>query len=55
MLDRCCDLHAEFEKERAAGTFTFAELGENEEDLDELEACCAKVSSWVRSSADETG
>lgn len=37
VLKRHHDLHAEFEKKRAAGKFTFAELGENEEDLDELE------------------
>ena len=43
VLDRCHTLHAELEKERKAGKFTFAELEENEEDLAKLEAWMAKV------------
>jgi hypothetical protein len=43
ILDRCCDLHAELEKERDSGKFTFAELEENEEDLAKLEAWFGKV------------
>jgi hypothetical protein len=43
VLDRCRDLHAELEKERAAGKFTFAELEENEEDLAKLEAWLGKI------------
>ncbi len=38
MLERRRDLHIEPEKKRATGKFTFAGLGENEEDLTELEA-----------------
>jgi hypothetical protein len=41
VLSKCRDFHAELEKERAAGKFTFAELEENEEDL-------AKVWAWLR-------
>lgn len=43
ILTRCRDFHAELEKERAAGKFTFAELEENEEDLAKLEAWLRKV------------
>ena len=39
VLDRCRDFHAELEREREAGKFTFAELEENEEDL-------ARLKSW---------
>ena len=42
VLDRCRDFHAELEKERKAGKFTFAELEENEEDLAKLEAWFGK-------------
>ena len=41
VLSKCRDFHAELEKERAAGKFTFAELEENEEDL-------AKLWVWLR-------
>ncbi len=43
MLERRRDLHIELEKKRATGKFTFAELGENEEDLTELKAWYSKV------------
>ena len=43
ILSKCRDFHAELEKERAAGKFTFAELEENEEDLDKLGAWLRKV------------
>jgi hypothetical protein len=43
VLSTCSDFHAELEKERAAGKFTFAELEENEEDLAKLEAWLRKV------------
>lgn len=43
VLDRCRDFHAELERERAAGKFTFAELEENEEDLAKLESWFGKV------------
>ena len=43
VLDRCRDLHAELERERAVGKFTFAELEENEEDLAKLEAWFGKI------------
>jgi hypothetical protein len=43
LLSKCRDFHAELEKERAAGKFTFAELEENEEDLNKLEAWLRKV------------
>ena len=43
VLSKCRDFHAELEKERAAGKFTFAELEENEEDLAKLEAWLRKV------------
>jgi hypothetical protein len=43
ILSQCRDFHAELEKERAAGKFTFAELEENEEDLDKLGAWLRKV------------
>ena len=43
VLSTCIDFHAELEKERAAGKFTFAELEENEEDLAKLEAWLRKV------------
>jgi hypothetical protein len=42
-LDRRRDRHVQPEKKRAAGKFTFAELGENEEDLAEQEAWYAKM------------
>src|SRR5829696_7590403 len=45
ILSKCRDFHAELEKERAAGKFTFAELEENEEDLDKLGPGCARWSS----------
>ena len=48
VLDRCRDFHAELEKERAVGKFTFAELEENEEDLAKLEAWFAKICSRDR-------
>jgi len=38
VLSKCRDFHAELEKERVAGKFSFAELEENEEDLDKLGA-----------------
>ena len=40
---RCGDFHAELERERAAGNYTFAELEENEEDLAKLEAWLGKI------------
>ena len=43
VLDGCRDFHAELEKERKAGKFTFAELEENEEDLAKLEAWLGKI------------
>ncbi len=43
VLDRCRAFHAELEKERAVGKFTFAELEENEEDLAKLEAWVGKI------------
>jgi len=43
VLSKCRDFHAELEKERAAGKFTFAELEESEEDLAKLEAWLRKV------------
>jgi hypothetical protein len=43
VLERCRDFHAELEKEREAGKFTFAELEENEEDLAKLEAWFGKI------------
>jgi hypothetical protein len=43
ILSKSRDFHAELEKERAAGKFTFAELEENEEDLDKLGAWLRKV------------
>jgi hypothetical protein len=43
VLDRCREFHAELQKEREAGKFTFAELEENEEDLAKLEAWVGKV------------
>jgi hypothetical protein len=43
LLERCRDFHAELEKERGAGKFTFAELEENEEDLAKLEAWLGKI------------
>src|SRR5215208_5827848 len=48
ILSKCRDFHAELEKERAAGKFTFAELEENEEDLDKLRAWLRKVELRVR-------
>ena len=43
VLDRCRDFHAELERERAIGKFTFAELEENEDDLAKLEAWFGKI------------
>jgi hypothetical protein len=43
VLGRCRDFHAELEKERTAGKFTFAELEENEEDLAKLVAWLDKI------------
>jgi hypothetical protein len=43
VLDRCRAFHAELEKEREAGKFTFAELEENEDDLAKLEAWLGKI------------
>ena len=43
ILSKCRDFHAELERERAVGKFTFAELEENEEDLDKLGAWLRKV------------
>ena len=43
VLGRCRDFHAELDKERGAGNFTFAELEENEEDLAKLEAWAGKI------------
>src|SRR5215208_891185 len=43
VLSKCRDFHAELERERAVGKFTFAELEENEEDLDKLGAWLRKV------------
>jgi hypothetical protein len=43
VLDRCRDFHAELEKERGVGKFTFAELEENEEDLAKLKAWLGKI------------
>lgn len=43
VLDRCGEFHAELEKERAVGKFTFAELEENEEDLTKLEAWFGRI------------
>ncbi len=43
VLDRCREFHAELEKERAVGKFTFAELEENEEDLAKLEAWFGRI------------
>jgi hypothetical protein len=51
VLERCRDFHAELEKEREIGKFTFAELEENEEDLAKLEAWFGKVRSRDRFSA----
>lgn len=47
------DLCIEWEKNRAAGKFTFARLGENEEDLDKLKAWYAKVYGLGPASADK--
>lgn len=49
------DLRVEPEKQRAAGKFIFAGLGENEEDLAELEADTRRCVGSVQSSADEAG
>jgi hypothetical protein len=43
VLDRCHDFHAELEKEREVGKFTFAELEENEEDRAKLETWLEKI------------
>jgi hypothetical protein len=43
VLEGCRDFHAELEKERDAGKFTFAELEENEQELAKLEAWMGKV------------
>jgi hypothetical protein len=43
LLQRCRELHAELDRERAAGNLTFAELEENEEDLSKLESWLGKI------------
>jgi hypothetical protein len=43
LLGRCRDFHAELEKERDIGNFTFAELEENEDDLEKLETWLGKI------------
>jgi len=48
LLDRCRDFHAELEKERGIGNFTFAELEENEDDLHKLEAWYGKIKTRDR-------
>jgi hypothetical protein len=48
VLDRCSEFHAELEKERKAGKFTFAELEENEEDLAKLETWLNKIQARDR-------
>jgi hypothetical protein len=55
ILDRCRDFHAELEREREAGKFTFAELEENEEDLAKLEAWFGKVRARDRFGAPLVG
>jgi hypothetical protein len=55
VLDRCRDFHAELEKEREAGKFTFAELEENEEDLAKLETWFGKVQARDRFGAPLAG
>jgi hypothetical protein len=55
ILDRCRDFHAELEKEREAGKFTFAELEENEADLAKLEAWFGKVRTRDRFGAALSG
>lgn len=55
VLDRCRDFHAELERERAAGKYTFAELEENEEDLAKLEAWVGKIRSRDRFGAPLAG
>ena len=46
-LERHRDLHVEPEKKRATSKFTFAKLGENEEDLAEREVWYAKMRGLV--------
>jgi len=55
VLERCRDFHAELEKERGAGKFSFAELEENEEDLAKLEARFGKVRARDRFGASLSG
>lgn len=55
VLDRCRDFHAELEKEREAGKFTFAELEENEEDLAKLEAWFGRIRARDRFGAPLSG
>lgn len=43
VLGRCRDFHAELDKERQQGKFTYAELEENEEDLEKLSAWLGKI------------
>ena len=46
-LERHCDLHVEPGKKRATSKFTFAKLGENEEDLAKREVWYAKMRGLV--------
>lgn len=55
VLGRCRDFHAELDKERGAGNFTFAELEENEEDLAKLEAWVGKIRARDRFGAPLSG
>jgi DNA-binding transcriptional regulator PaaX len=45
IVDKCHDFHAQLEKEYAANHFTYAELEENEEDLNKLRNWFAKVAN----------
>lgn len=42
-IDKCHDFFAEIQKETSAGNFTFAEVEENEEELDKLKGWLEKV------------
>lgn len=55
VLGRCCDLHAELDKECGANNLTFAELEENEEDLAKLEAWVGKIRARDRFGAPLSG
>ena len=46
-MERHRDLHVEPEKKRATSKFTFAKLGENEEDLAEREVWYVKMRRLV--------